>query len=156
MSIVVKAPNEYVKDRFTVFLAGTIDNGDSFDWQKEAETYLDDLDIIILNPRRDDWDSSIVANSNNAPFNEQVNWELAGLALADVVLFYFAPNSKSPVSMLELGICLETQNVIIVCPEDFWRKSNIEITAKRYGVGIFESLETGLAMLRTKALWSEE
>jgi len=156
MSIVVKAPNGYTKDRFTVFLAGTIDNGESVNWQKQAEEYLDDLDIIILNPRRDDWDSNIVANSLNDPFKEQVNWELEGLGIADVVLFYFAPNSKSPVSMLELGICLETQNVIIVCPEDFWRKSNIEITAKRYGVGIFESLETGLAMLRTKALWSEE
>jgi len=156
MSEIVKAPDVYNNEKFTVFLAGTIDNGESEDWQKQSEEYLEDLDITILNPRRDDWDEKIIPNEDNKPFNEQVGWELDALMDANLVLFYFAPNSKSPVSMLELGICLETQDVIIVCPDGFWRKGNIEITAKRYGISIFESLEAGLAMVRTKVLWDME
>lgn len=49
------------KSIFKVFLGGTIDNGDSVDWQhkiintlKEREDEID-VELHVLNPRRDNW-----------------------------------------------------------------------------------------------------
>ena len=40
----------------SIFLAGTIDNGDSIDWQKKLIEKFKDIDIKIYNPRREHWD----------------------------------------------------------------------------------------------------
>lgn len=59
MSTIFRAPELVGWDgRRSVFLAGTIDNGDSPDWQKRVETSLSDLDVLVLNPRRSEWGSS--------------------------------------------------------------------------------------------------
>ena len=39
----------------TVFLAGTIDNGDSTNWQEELIDMCQYKDIIFFNPRRKEW-----------------------------------------------------------------------------------------------------
>ncbi len=45
-----------------LFLAGTIDNGDSVNWQKALIDELNEYDtvhpIMIYNPRREEWPSS--------------------------------------------------------------------------------------------------
>lgn len=156
MSTIIKAPNEYEEDGFKVFLAGTIDNGDSIDWQKHTEEYLGDLDITILNPRRNDWDLNTKSTIDNPDFRKQVEWELDALSNADLIFFYFAPHSKSPITLLELGLYAEGSNIVLVCPEEFWRKGNVDIVAKRYGISVFENLESGLALVRTTALWELE
>ena len=44
---------EYQDDNTKIFLAGTIDNGDSIDWQKEVCYFFGSKeDISIFNPRR--------------------------------------------------------------------------------------------------------
>jgi len=58
---VVKAPNKYqAADKFSIFLGGSIEMGKAEDWQsrleKDLSTYSDQL--MLLNPRRDHWDSS--------------------------------------------------------------------------------------------------
>lgn len=58
---VIKAPNsiEPSNGKFTVFLAGSIEMGKAIDWQKEiGDEFENSDDVCILNPRRDDWDSS--------------------------------------------------------------------------------------------------
>src|SRR5690606_37696079 len=42
----------------SVFLAGSIEMGTAAPWQAEVERELASLDLAVLNPRRDDWDSS--------------------------------------------------------------------------------------------------
>ena len=128
-------------DGFKLFLAGSIDMGKAIDWQKQIETSLSGLDIDIYNPRRDDWDSSWTQDITHLGFREQVEWELAHLERADMIVFYFDPKGASPVSMLELGLHAKTGKVIVCCPEGFWRRGNIEITCLRYGVPFFSSLE---------------
>ena len=39
----------------TVFLAGTIDNGDSTNWQEELIDMCQYKNIVFFNPRRKDW-----------------------------------------------------------------------------------------------------
>ena len=63
----------------SVFLAGSIDMGSAEDWQAQFERFLSDLDVLILNPRRDEWDASWEQSITNPLFREQVEWELTGL-----------------------------------------------------------------------------
>lgn len=138
---VIEAPNKLEFSNNSIFLAGTIDNGDSFDWQSEVIKTLNGFDITILNPRRKDWDSSWKQTIDDPQFNEQVNWELDALDKADFILMYFAPESKSPISLLELGLYANSNKLIVCCPDGFYRKGNVEIVCKRYGISLFNSLE---------------
>lgn len=145
----VKAPEKYTKDKFTIFLAGTIDMGDSVDWQKQITEALSDEDVLILNPRRDNWDSTWKQEMGNPKFNEQVSWELQGQEDADLVVFYFADDSKSPITMLELGITLGSEKPgIIYCSDKFYRKGNIDIVAERYGGVVTETNEEFLSAIK--------
>ena len=141
--IEIKAPHTVLVEGPRVFLAGSIDMGSAVDWQTEVVKHLQQEDVIILNPRRDDWDSSWVQDISNPQFNEQVNWELNNIEGADLVLFYFAPGSLSPVTLLELGLVLGLGyiEVRVCCPRGYWRRGNVEITCAMYGVDIYESLE---------------
>src|SRR4051794_33293553 len=42
-----------------VFLAGSIEMGQAEPWQSAVEDALAGEDVVILNPRRDEWDSSV-------------------------------------------------------------------------------------------------
>ncbi|MCV6637467.1 nucleoside 2-deoxyribosyltransferase domain-containing protein [Candidatus Albibeggiatoa sp. nov. NOAA] len=134
--------------RPSVFFAGTIDNGNSEDWQASVETKLADLDVSILNPRRDNWDASWEQTIHNPQFKQQVVWELNGLDAVSVIFMYFAPNSQSPITLLELGLMAESKKMLLVSPQGFWRRGNIEVVAERYQIPLIDDLDTGIEMLR--------
>ena len=105
--IEVKAPNYYQRahsDDRIVFLAGSIEMGTAEKWQDKVVTALADINTIVLNPRRDDFDPKASQEADNPYFAEQVNWELDALEVADVLVFYFDPNTKSPITLMELGL----------------------------------------------------
>jgi hypothetical protein len=54
---------------------------------------------------------------------------------------YFDPATKSPISLLELGLFAKTGKLIVCCSEGFWRKGNVDIVCKRYGVMQVENLD---------------
>jgi hypothetical protein len=132
--IEVKAPHPYKKTKHMIFLAGSIEMGKAVDWQTKVTEALKNHDITILNPRRDDWDSSWKQTIDDPKFREQVEWELQALEEATEILMYFDPATKSPISLLELGLFARTGKLIVCCPEGFWRKGNVDIVCKRYGV----------------------
>jgi hypothetical protein len=141
-------------NRRTVFLAGSIEMGKAVDWQTVVtRALLDsgiDEDVLVLNPRRDDWDSTWTQAESNPQFNEQVTWELNGLDASQAVFFYFQPGTVSPISLLELGLMLNSEHdpaMFIVCPEGYARKGNVDITAHRTGHAVYGSLEGGIAAL---------
>src|SRR5215510_12567556 len=73
------APHDIPAGVRAVFLAGSIDQGAADDWQARLTAALVDLDVVILNPRRDAWDASWRQSINEPRFREQVEWELDGL-----------------------------------------------------------------------------
>ncbi len=103
-------------------------------WQETLIAALADSDVDILNPRRDNWDSSWVQSIENPQFFEQVNWELDALEAADIIALVFSHGTKSPISLLECGLYVRTGKLIVCCPEGFWRKGNVDIVCRRYGV----------------------
>src|SRR5439155_25959035 len=116
----------------SVFLAGSIEMGAAEDWQGRLTHALQDLDVFIFNPRRDAWDATWVQSLGNPQFREQVEWELAGLERATAVAMYFAPATKAPVTLLELGLCARSGRVVVCCPEGYWRCGNVEVVCARY------------------------
>lgn len=139
MAKIIKPPSS-LQDGFSVFLAGSIELGYADNWQTSLEEKLSGMDIVIFNPRRDDWDSSWSQSKINPEFREQVEWELAALEKANLIAMYFEPNTKSPVSLLELGLFARSEKMVVCCPEGFWRKGNVDIVCETYGVRRVESL----------------
>jgi RNA:NAD 2'-phosphotransferase (TPT1/KptA family)/8-oxo-dGTP pyrophosphatase MutT (NUDIX family) len=140
MATEIQAPHPYEKGKFTLFLAGSIDMGSAEEWQAQVVEALADYDVQLLNPRRDDWDSSWKQEADDPQFSEQVNWELDGLAAADFRIFYFAKDSKSPITFGELGESIDLPGVVM-CPEGFYRKGNVDIMCERAGMPVAESFE---------------
>lgn len=140
---VVTAPERpaTTPDRPRIFLGGSIDMGNAPDWQKQVIAGLADRDVVILNPRRPDWNPAWRPEASEPEFRRQVEWELEALERADIIVLYLAPGSQSPVSLLELGLHARSGKVILVCPPGFWRKGNVDITAERYGIQQVASLE---------------
>lgn len=134
----------------SIFLAGTIDMGNSVDWQEETikKIFKKDYKYNIFNPRRKEWDSSWSQEFDNPQFYQQVNWELNAIEVADYVLVYFASGSQSPISLLELGILsCEPHKVCVVCENGFWRKGNVDIVCDRYGIQMISSIDEWVNML---------
>ena len=143
--------NQKVEHSVTVFLAGSIEMGASSLWQNDVIKHLEQIktDVTIFNPRRDDWNSSWEQKQSNPNFNEQVNWELDKLDESLIIFMYFDPNTKSPISLLELGKFIGC-NMVVCCPEGFWRKGNIEILCTRQNTPLYTDFDSAIGALLTK------
>jgi Nucleoside 2-deoxyribosyltransferase like len=147
MAHILKPPASLDFDRSkpSVFLAGSIEMGQAEAWQVHFEEGLRGAEITILNPRRDDWDSSWVQRIDNPQFRAQVEWELAGQEAATLIAIYFVPSTKAPVTLLELGLFARSGKVVVCCPDGYWRKGNVEVVCARYGVPMVASLDDLIA-----------
>lgn len=141
-TMVITAPETIPESEKTkVFLAGSIDMGTTENWQAETVHQLSDKNVIILNPRRPDWNPDWKPVSSEPNFRKQVEWELEALDAADIIIMYLVPGSKSPISLLELGLYATSGKLRIVAPEGFWRKGNVDIVAEKYKIPQYESIE---------------
>ena len=61
----------------------------------------------------------------------------------DLLVVYFAQESKSPVSLLELGLFANRGRgrIIVACPERFYRRGNVQVVCERFGIELVGSLE---------------
>ncbi|KAF1851852.1 uncharacterized protein K460DRAFT_270263 [Cucurbitaria berberidis CBS 394.84] len=140
-AIVYKPPVRPEVDRPSVILYGAIQSNPTQDWQTSLAASLSDLPIAILNPRRDDWDSSWVEDIAFPKFKEQVEWEMDYAQVADVIVFYFAPGTLTPITLLELGMYAGTGKAIVCCPEGFYKRGNVQIVCSRYGIDLLGTLD---------------
>ena len=145
--------DKYIK----IFLAGTIDNGNSENWQDKLISTLgwylwtpdseedpgfdyalgasDNEDIVIFNPRRENWNP----DSSNEDIIEQIHWEEEHLDKADLIVMFLSDDSKSPVSLLELGLYGPQGKMLVCCTNKFYRYNNVKCTCEKYGIELFES-----------------
>ena len=148
----IKAPNQSPKNTsLSIFLAGSIEMGKAELWQERIVREMENEDVIFYNPRRDDWDNSLEQTIENAQFNQQVTWELEHLEKADIIALYFDPTTKSPISLLELGLFARTDKVIVCCPEGFWRKGNVDIVCNLYKIQQVDSIEDLIETIKNMA-----
>lgn len=133
-------PSNDTKRKYSVFLAGSIEMGKAIDWQSYVTEKLSDLDMTIYNPRRDDWDWTWEQKATNPKFHEQVTWELDMLSESDLIVMYLDPNCKSPISLMELGLHAK-HNIVVCCPEGFWRKGNVDMVCLRFAIPTVNTLD---------------
>ena len=140
---IIKPPDPInVTEPYCVFLAGSIEMGAAVDWQYEVGARLTGMRGAILNPRRDDWDSSWKQSLNSPNFVEQVEWELMGLEKCNTIMMNFDPDTKSVITLLELGLYARyTGKLRVHCPEGYWRKGNVDIVCREYGVMQFPTFD---------------
>ena len=132
----------------SIFLAGTIDMGNSENWQSEVIKEFDNVDIY--NPRRDSWNNSWIQEFSNPQFYQQVMWELDALEKADFIVLNLLPESKSPISLLELGLFAKSRKIFVCCPDDFYRSGNIQIVCDKYNIPLFKNFSELITFLKTK------
>jgi hypothetical protein len=144
------APIDLRPGEQAVFLAGSIEMGQAEPWQSGLEVALVDLPVAILNPRRDGWDTTWEQSISNPQFRGQVEWELESLERAAVVAMYFAPSTKSPITLLELGLMARSGRLIVCCPAGFWRRGNIEVVCARYGAKLVHEMSQLVAVVRSR------
>ena len=106
---------------------------------------MTDLIYLFFNPKRSSWEQSI----DNPNFKEQVTWELDGLDRSQIIFFYLDPNTKSPISLLEIGKYIASDKKLIICvPQGFWRRGNIEVLCDRYNIPLYDNLDIAIEMLK--------
>jgi len=154
----VKPPQSYYpKNPFntiSIFLAGSIEMDKAEMWQDQIFKRIKSIgtsnksieEIVIYNPRRDNWDSSWEQSIEDVNFVKQVEWELEHIEQSNLVIFYLQPGTKSPISLMELGIVSKEslsneKNVIVLCPDGFHRKGNVDITARWFDMNTANDME---------------
>ena len=142
---VLKAPETDLTTKeighYSIFLAGSIEMGKAEKWQDTFTKGFEDENVVIYNPRRDDWDSSWVQSIKNKQFNKQVTWELTHLEDADLIVVYFDPKTMSPITLMELGLHAGN-NIVVCCPEGYERKGNVDIVCERYHIPQVKDLDS--------------
>jgi hypothetical protein len=96
----------------TVFVAGSI-TGTS-DWQEEVVKTLLRSGLNVFNPRRENFDTKAKGVER-----EQITWEHKHLEIAGITLFYFAPETVAPITLLEYG------KQLVKCQYAPWRKTYV-------------------------------
>jgi len=150
----IQPPNHLkLRHNYTsIFLAGSIEMGKAEEWQKKIITSVQDKPYIFFNPRRDDWDSSWEQVKTDPQFRGQVEWELEALEVADYIVMYLDPNTISPVSLIEFGLHAKERKLIMICPDGYFKKGNIDITCEFYKVKQVESIDEFIEMLNNGEL----
>lgn len=129
-------PHDKDDERTTIFLAGTIDNGDSENWQEEViKKFEFNPNIKFYNPRRKEW----LSNASEEELIYQIQWEQEYLDKADLIIMAIADNSKSPISLLELGLYAKEQKMIVFCNPEFYRYMNVKLTCEKYNIPLEEN-----------------
>lgn len=159
------------RNNTTVFLAGSIDNGKAGMWAKTVEGALADFsDVTLFNPRREEWLPDLLARASEPVFKAQVDWELDRIDMTDlgasnpgcdIPFFYFEAGSVSPITLQELGFVIGTRRgllipknepfthaPVVVCPDGFWRKGNVEIMCARSNITVYDDIESGIEALK--------
>jgi len=138
--MIIYPPNLIPTKGNTIFLAGSIEQDHAENWQENLLKHIDNEDVIILNPRRKDWDQTWKEEIENPQFFEQVEWELKGQERADLIVMYFDPKTQSPISLLELGLFAQTKKMLVCCPKGYWKKGNVDFVCRRYNIPQVDNL----------------
>jgi hypothetical protein len=105
--------------------------GNSVDWQAEFIKHIDSDAVKIYNPRRRQGE----APKTDEELDFQIKWELQQIRKSDAVFMNFLPVSKSPITLLEIGLCLmmEDKMMVVVCPHEYSRAANVRATVQAFG-----------------------
>lgn len=132
----VPAPNN--PDYKSLFMAGGITNCPN--WQMELAALLQNVDLTVLNPRRQNFPSK---EENPNIDQEQISWEYTYISAADGISFWFTDATVQPITLFELGKASVTKpNLFVGVDPNYMRREDVEIqlSLERPSVQIVYSL----------------
>ena len=107
------------------FMGGGISNCP--EWQRDLAYELADLNITLLNPRRENFDI-------HDPFQkeDQVAWEFNSIEAANSVSLWFCKETLNPIVLLELGRMLEKKDkpLFVGADPDYQRIEDVLLQLK--------------------------
>jgi len=140
----IQCPAEYLAKEATapsLFLAGGITG--CLEWQTKLLLHLEKENVVIINPRRKDFD---VSNPNME--REQIEWEYRHLNRSDIVSFWFPCETLCPITLFELAdmVALSKHTnlkVLVGCHPEYKRIRDIKIQLglRDKRIEVVESLE---------------
>jgi len=145
------------KDRFDIFLAGSIENGKAEEWQKAFKDEIMKMrpqpSVGLFNPRRENWDPSW--GDDNPELVKQIQWEISHLEKADLIVMYLQPGTISPISLLELGLFANAvykceKQMIVLCPKGFGKKTNVDVTCEHYDISMAKDMKELIAKTKIR------
>lgn len=120
----------------SLFMAGGITG--CWNWQTVLLDLIKDLDILVYNPRRKEWNPEISSE-------EQITWEWDALRCASGISFWFSNETLQPITLLELGRWTydASKKIFIGIDPDYKRREDVEIQMRLQmpGLQIVYSLE---------------
>lgn len=128
-----------------VFLAGGISNCPN--WQNEFIRSMEDDEVYLINPRRDDFD----VNDVDMEY-QQIKWEFDHFKMADAVVFWFPSDTLCPITLLEYGKELCGQRPLFVGTDPkYARRRDIIIQGTLAGrvKTVHDSLESLIQAVKT-------
>ena len=122
------------------FLAGSID----FSYNNWREIVMEEMKgfIHFFDPTRIDHNEL-----NNSQMEEHIDWELNAMNLSDTILLNFLPDFKSPISLVELGLYVKSNKLIVVCPAQFYQKRYVKVLCEKYDTPFFDNLDKAIKYL---------
>ena len=127
--------SEKPTDLDCVFLAGSMPAQKDTNWRHEAINKLGD-GYHFFDPTNPDHDTL-----NDEQMRAHIKWELDALKLSDYVVLNFLPDSTSPISLVELGLYMASEKLLVICPQEFYKWRYIDTLCKEYGTPIFQNLD---------------
>jgi len=123
--IYVEAPERtFPTTKKSIFLAGSITGARN--WQKEVVQAIKDFDVVVFNPRRDNFP----IHDPSAAL-EQITWEHEMLRKADMIQMWFDGNTVSPICLFELGAWIMTSKPMVIGMDpNYQRRQDVEIQTK--------------------------
>jgi len=156
--MLITAPEEETLPEYSekrVFLAGTIDNGDSEDWQATIAGLITRPNVKIFNPRRSGWNS----DASSMDVSQQIIWEQKYMNKATDVFFNILPKSTSMITLLELGQMCERKRVasrdqqkqcVVCCPREYMRFDNVFTMCAINGIPLITEFDLAVQYLNIR------
>ena len=125
----------------SIFLAGSMDTQLSHNWRKQVmDAYLGGYNFF-------DPTNSNYKKLNAFDMKLHIQWELDALAMSDKILLNFLPDALSPISLVELGLYVASNKLIVVCPKEFYKSSYVHALCEKYSTPMFNKINTALTTL---------
>lgn len=139
-------------DEISYFMAGGITGCPG--WQDDVREFMQEEDVILVNPRRKDFDA-LDPDAEVA----QIAWEAKYLQEVDRIMFWFPKETLCPITLFELGAWSHSEKPILVgVHPDYKRKRDVEIQMKlrRPEVEVVYSVEHLVKQVKQELIESKE
>ena len=131
-----------VQGNQSLFLAGSMAINVINNWRQDVVNQLDD-GYHLFDPTNNNHDKL-----NDIQMTKHIKWELDALKMADKIILNFLPYAKSPISLVELGMYVSTNKLIVICPKEFYQSRYVHVLCEQYDTPLFQNINDALSILR--------